>query len=64
MEELQMIGEQLLVLALMIYGLLLVVGAIHSGPKLANRYAKWLIALPFQMVSRLIFGKKKKRRRR
>ena len=61
MEE---IISQVLVLIVVVYGLLLVVGAPFSAPKLANSYAKWIVGLPFRIVSRFIFGKKKKSRKR
>jgi len=66
---------QVVVLAIMVYALLLIVGSPFEGPKLANRYARWLknsltrlavwlIKLPFVALSRLVFGKKKKKKRR
>lgn len=64
MEELRQVVAQLLVLGIMIYAFLLILGAPFGGPKMANRFAKWLVGLPFRMVARLLFGKKKRRRRR
>ena len=64
MEELRSIFSQLLVLGIAIYGLLLVVGALFGGPKLANSYARWVIGLPLRLASRLLFGKKRKKKKR
>ncbi len=64
MEELRQIASQLLVLGIVIYGLLLVIGSPFGGPKLANSYARWVIGLPFRLISRMLFGKKKRKKKR
>ncbi|OGN13653.1 MAG: hypothetical protein A3D48_04125 [Candidatus Yanofskybacteria bacterium RIFCSPHIGHO2_02_FULL_43_17] len=64
MEDLRSTISQLLVLGIVVYGLLLVVGSPFGGSKLANSYARWVIGLPFRLVSRLLFGKKRKKKNR
>ena len=59
-----MIVSQLVVIGVLIYALLMVAGAAFVGPKWANGYAKWIVGLPFRMIGRLIFRKKKRKKRR
>jgi len=58
-----------------IYGILLMIGAPFGGPKLANRFAGWVwgslveasmwaIKLPFKTAHAVVFGRKKKKKRR
>ena len=61
METLSQTVAGLAAIAMAIYGLLLVVGApFDKSPQLANSFVRWLTYLPF----RLLFGKKKKRKRK
>lgn len=65
MEELQQIVALAVVIAVMIYGLLLVAGApFGQSPEVANRYARWLGKSCLSLATlpiRIMFGKKKKR---
>lgn len=65
MNELKEIIERLLAILILLYAMLFIVG----GPKLANRYAKWLgenvwhtmltiIILPFRILKNLLKKKK------
>ncbi|OGZ66343.1 MAG: hypothetical protein A3C50_01075 [Candidatus Staskawiczbacteria bacterium RIFCSPHIGHO2_02_FULL_43_16] len=69
--EIGQIFSMLMVLVIMGLGLTLMVG----GPKLAERYCVWLrnttfslilwtIKLPFQLIGKMIFGGKKKQKKK
>lgn len=62
MNQWQEILSQLAVIGVMIYALLLVVGAPFVGPKWANGYAKFMLGLPFRILLPSLFRKKRRRR--
>ena len=71
------IASCLLEIGIMIYGILVMIGGVLTGNgfKLANGFARWIyeslfnlavwiVKLPFRILSRILFGKKKKRKRK
>lgn len=65
MEEWQALGAQFLTILVMVYGLLLVVGApFGRSTQLANGYVKWLARMFILVISLGHLGRKKKRKGR